>query len=139
MKSPPFRRIDSGDATSTSDESETEYEEGTVSGYAVQHATPSGFVRPRPDDQQNEPQYAVNENNNNHKPPDQPYAQHNYQPETQYIQHYPQSPPPIHNYQPEPQYINYQHEQDAAASPPSLQTQTIAGNKAGFVSFARAL
>lgn len=38
MKNPPFRRIDDG--------SENDYEEGTVTGFAVQQPLPSGFVRP---------------------------------------------------------------------------------------------
>lgn len=113
LKSPPFRRIDSGVA-STSDENENEYEEGTVSGYAVQHAMPSGFVRPRPENHQNDIQYATN-NNNNH------------QPEQQYTQNV--------NYQQDPQYFNYQHEHEITAPMPPQQTETIAGNKAGLTTF----
>lgn len=127
IKSPPFRRIDSG-TVPASDENESEYEEGTVSGYAVQHAMPSGFVRPRPENHQ----YAANSNENNNQP-EQQYA-NTYLQEPQYAQHYPQNPQPVHNYQQEPQYVNYQHDQEAAAPP--LQTQTIAGNKAGLPSFA---
>lgn len=37
-KSPPFRRIDGV--------SNDDYEEGTVTGYAMQQPIPSGFVRP---------------------------------------------------------------------------------------------
>lgn len=109
VKSPPFRRIDSGNAASAPDDNEGEYEEGTVSGYAVQHAMPSGFVRPRPDNNQNDPQYITN---------------NNHQPEPQYVQN--------NNYAHEPQYVNYQHEHDTAAPISPIQTQTVAGNKAGL-------
>lgn len=105
-----------------------------MSGYAMQHAMPSGFVRPRPENHQNGPQYATNSNENNNQP-EQQYA-NTYLQEPQYAQHYPQNPQPAHNYQEEPQYaVNYQHDQEAAAPP--LQTQTIAGNKAGLLSFAK--
>lgn len=41
VKPPPFRRID-GDSTSDIGD----IEEGVVRGFAIQHATPSGFVLP---------------------------------------------------------------------------------------------
>lgn len=47
-KNPPFRRIDGSNSND-----ESEYEEGTVTGYAVQHPVPSGFVR-RPANHLNE-------------------------------------------------------------------------------------
>lgn len=106
IKSPPFRRIDS--SGTTSEEIENEYEDGTVSGYAVQHAIPSGFVSPRPENHQNVPQFA-----NNYYPQEaQQLNNNNYQHEQQYA---------TNNY--------YHHEPEGATAP--LQTQTIAGNKAG--------
>lgn len=104
-----------------------------MSGYAVQNAMPSGFVRPRPDNHQNEPQYATNSNENNNRQQEQQYG-NSYLQEPQYAQHYPQNPQPVHNYQQDQPYVNYQHDHDAAAP---LQTQTIAGNKAGLLSIAK--